>query len=58
MQSTILGVVAVGKSSEAVGPVGINDGGGGWNETSGGGLLIVDDNNKSSVRVCRHLLWV
>ena len=44
-------MVAVGESSEAAGPVGI-DGGGGWNGTSVGCLLIVDDNNKLSVRVC------
>ena len=53
----LVAVVAVGETGEAVGPVGV-DGGGGWNEMSVGGLLIVDDNNKSSVGVCRHLLWV
>ena len=49
-------VVAVGKSGEAAGPVGI-DGGGGWNGTVVSCLLIVDD-NKSSVGVCRRSLWV
>ena len=45
-------VVAVGESSEAAGPVGV-DGGGGWNGTVVSCLLIVD-NNKSSdgVRRC------
>ena len=50
-------VVAVGESGEAAGTVGIN-GGGSWNGTSVICLLIVDDNNKSSIRVCRHSLWV
>ena len=50
-------MVAVGESSEAAGPVGVN-GGGGWNGTSVGCLLIVDDNNKSSVGVCQRSLWV
>ena len=49
-------VVAVGKSSEVAGPVGI-DGGGGWNGTVVSCLLIVDD-NKLSIRVCQHSLWV
>ena len=42
--------MAVGKSGEAAGLVGV-DGGGGWNGRIVGCLLIVDD-NKSSTRVC------
>ena len=49
-------VVAVGKSSEAAQPVGV-DGGGGWNGTVVSCLLIVD-NNKLSVGVRRCSLWV
>ena len=45
-------VVAVGKSGEVAGPVGV-DGGGGWNGTVVSCLLIVDD-----VRVRQHSLWV
>ena len=50
-------VVAVGGSGEVVGSVGIDDGGGGGNETIVVCWLVVD-NNKSSVGVCRRLLWV
>ena len=44
--------MAVGKSGEVAGPVGV-DGGGGWNGTVVSCLLIVDD-----VRVRQHSLWV
>ena len=43
-------MVAVGKSSEAAGPVGV-DGGGGWNGMIVSCLLIVN-NNKLSIKVC------
>ena len=44
-------MVAVGESSEAAGPVGVDGGGGGWNGTIVDCLFIVDD-NKSRARVC------
>ena len=54
-QSWQLAVVAVGKMLRAAGTVGVD--GGGWEGRFVGCLFIVDD-NKSSIRVCRHLLWV
>ena len=46
--------MAVGESSEVVGPVGI-DGGGGWKGMIVDCLLIVDD-NKASIGFCQRSL--
>ena len=54
-QSRLLAVVAVGRMLGAVGTVGVD--GGGWEGRIVDCLFVVDD-NRSSVRVCRHSLWV
>ena len=53
-QSRLLAVMAIGEMLGAVGMVGVD--GGGWEGRIVACLFIVDD-NKSSVGVCRRLLW-
>ena len=54
-QSRLLAVVAVGEMLGVAGTVGVD--GGGWEGRIVCCLFVVDD-NKSSVGVCRRLLWV